>query len=180
MKTILFTLALLISQLGFAQEQPAAAATAHINWLTVEEAYAKSKENPNKKILIDVYTDWCGWCKRMDKATYENPEIVNYINQNYYAVKFNAEQKGDISILDNTFKFVASGQRGYHELAAALLDGKMSYPSTVFLDENFQLIQPVAGYLEPAAFEPILHFLATDAYKNGSWEDFQKGFQSKL
>lgn len=178
MKHITLFLVLLASQFTFAQEQPAA--TAEVNWLTVEEAYAKSKENPNKKILIDVYTDWCGWCKRMDKTTYSNAEIIAYINANYYPVKFNAEQKEDITILDNTFKFVASGNKGYHELAVALLNGKLSYPTTVFLDETFQLIQPVPGYLDAAGIEPILWFFGTDAYKSGNWEEFQKGFNSKL
>jgi thioredoxin-related protein len=177
MKRLAIFIALITSQLGFAQEQTAS--LPEVEWMTIEEAYALSKENP-KKILIDVYTDWCGWCKRMDKTTYANAEIVKYINENYYPVKFDAEQKEDITILDNTFKFVESGRNGYHELAVALLNGKLSYPTTVFLDEGFQLIQPVPGYLDAAGIEPILWFFATDAYKTGDWQAFEKSFNSKL
>lgn len=64
----------------------------------------------------------------MDKATFQRPEVATYMNEHFYNVKFNAEQKEDIEILGNNFKFIAQGNRGYHELAAALLNGKMSYP----------------------------------------------------
>ena len=78
-----------------------------IQWMSIEEAYALtlSEENP-KKIFIDVYTDWCGWCKRMDKATFQNAEVAAYMNANYYNVKFDAEQRESVVILDNTFKFI--------------------------------------------------------------------------
>jgi len=177
MKTIFITLALFASQLGFSQEE--AAEGVAIKWMTIEDAYALNKTAP-KKILVDVYTDWCGWCKRMDKTTYENQTIINYINENYYPVKLDGEQKEDINILDNTFKFVQSGRNGYNELAVALLNGKLSYPTTVFLDESFQMIQPVPGYLDAAGIEPILWFFGSDAYKTSNWEEFQKTFSSKL
>jgi uncharacterized protein YyaL (SSP411 family) len=60
-----------------------------VKWLTFEEAIALHKENP-KKVLIDLYTDWCGWCKVMDRETYSNAEISTYINENFYPIKFNA------------------------------------------------------------------------------------------
>ncbi len=178
MKQIAIIISVLASTLCLGQEQTKE--TAEVQWLTVEEAYAKSQEDPSKKILIDVYTDWCGWCKRMDKTTYSNAEIVEYINTNYYPVKFDAEQKEDVTVLNNTFKFVQSGRNGYHELAAALMNNKMSYPTTVILDENFQLIQPIPGYLDAKTIEPILWFFSSNSYKEANWDDFQKTFKSKL
>jgi thioredoxin-related protein len=148
-----------------------------IQWLTFEEAVAKSKEKP-KKMLIDVYTDWCGWCKKMDKDTYDNALIAQYINENYYAVKFNAEQKESITFDNHTFKFVAQGGRGYHELAASLLQGQMSYPSTVFLDEQFRLIQPLPGYYTAKDFDPILKYFVEGMSKNISFEDYKKTYRS--
>jgi thioredoxin-related protein len=105
---------------------------------------------------------------------------VKYINENYYAVKFDAEQKEDITILDNTFKFVGEGKKGYHELAVALLQGKLSYPTTVFLDEQFGMIQPVPGYLDASGIEPILAYFASDAFKDTEWPTFEKDYKSKL
>ncbi|MCS6832099.1 MAG: DUF255 domain-containing protein [Flammeovirgaceae bacterium] len=148
-----------------------------IEWLTFEEAVERCKKNP-KKILIDVYTDWCGWCKKMDKDTYEHPTIATYINKHYYAVKFNAEQKEPVVFDNYTFKFIPQGRGGYHELAASLLQGQMSYPSTVFLDENLRLIQPLPGYYNAKDFDPILKYFIEGMPKNMSWEEYRKIYRS--
>ncbi|TRX62181.1 DUF255 domain-containing protein [Fulvivirga sp. M361] len=150
-----------------------------VNWLTFEEALEKSKTQ-KKKIFIDVYTDWCGWCKVMDKNTFGHPEIAQYLNENFYPVKLDGEQKEDIVFRDRTFKFVPSGRKGYHELAAALLNNKLSYPTVVFLDEDFNMIQPLPGYQKPDQFEKIVKFIGGNYFKNTSWKDWEQGFQSEL
>lgn len=150
-----------------------------IKWLSFEEAISKNKENP-KQILIDVYTDWCGYCKKMDRDTYENLEIISLINQNYYPVKLDAEQKETITYNGKEFKYVAQGRKGYHEFAAALLQGNMSYPNTVFLDKNEQLIEKIPGYLTPQIIEPILVYLGEEKYLEEPWDEFQKNFISNL
>jgi thioredoxin-related protein len=143
-----------------------------IQWMSIEEAYALTlSEAQPKKIFIDVYTDWCGWCKRMDKATFQDPEVATYMNEHYYNVKFNAEQKEDIELLGNTFKFVAQGNRGYHELAAALLNGKMSYPTVIFMNAKFEMLSPVPGYQEPAGFMQVATYFGDNIYKEKSWQE---------
>ena len=157
-----------------------------IQWMSFEEALKKSKENKDKngkaskKILIDVYTDWCGWCKRMDKATFQHPDIVKYVNEHFYAVKLDAEQKADVQFDGKTFKYVASGRSGYHELAAALLKGQMSFPTVVFLDEEFRMIQPIPGYQAPKQFDAIIHYLAGDHFLKTPWDKFQASYSSEL
>lgn len=148
-----------------------------VNWLTFEEAVEKSKTE-KKKIFIDVYTDWCGWCKVMDRETFGNEKIAKYLNENFYPVKLNAEQKEDITVNGQTFKWVASGTRGYHQLAAALLQGKLSYPTVVFLDENFNMLQPLPGYQKPEQFDPIIKFIGGGHYKTTKWADWQKTYVS--
>src|SRR5574337_722786 len=92
-----------------------------IKWYSFQEAYNLNKTNP-KKIFIDVYTDWCGWCKKMDASTFKDPNVIKIMNKYYYAVKLNAEMKDTITM--DTVKFVnpsPNTPRSTHQLAAALL-----------------------------------------------------------
>ncbi|WNW01595.1 DUF255 domain-containing protein [Tenacibaculum sp. HL-MS23] len=150
-----------------------------VNWLTFEEAIEKNKETP-KPILVDLYTDWCGWCKKMDKTTYKNDVIVKFINDNFYAVKMDGEGKEDISFKGKTYKFVQQGRSKYHELAATIMKGKMSYPSTAFFSAEEQLIQTVPGYLDEKKFEMVLAYFAKDNYKNTKWAKFSKNFKGSI
>jgi len=150
-----------------------------VAWLTFEEAVALQKENP-KKLLIDLYTDWCGWCKRMDKETYSKKEIADYINENFYPVKFNAEQREAIEFSGHIFNFVAQGRRGVHELAAALANNQLSYPTTVFMDEELRIIQRIPGYFRPQQMEPILLYIGGNHFKTTEWDEFKKSNKSSL
>ncbi len=145
-----------------------------INWMTWEEAVAATEKEP-RKIFVDVYTGWCHWCKVMDKKTFNKPEVVKYVNENYYAVKLNAEQKEDINFAGNTFKYVPNGRRGYHQLAAALLDEKMSYPSIVYMSEKIERIMISPGFKEKDAFLTELKYAKEEAYKTTSFDDYKKG-----
>jgi len=143
---------------------------AQVKWLTLEEAFAKNQESP-RKIFIDVYTDWCGWCKVMDKNTFAHPEVAAYLNTNYYPVKLNAEGKAPIKIGEQTFTFDA--QQGTHQIAVALLQGKLSYPTVVYLDEKFQMIQPLPGYMDAPTFHPIVTFIGENHYKKEPFDQYR-------
>lgn len=148
-----------------------------VKWYTFEDAIELNKKEP-RKIMVDVYTDWCGWCKVMDKNTFNDSIISSYLNLYYYPVKLNAEQKEDIHYNNVTFKFVAQGAKGYHELAAALLNNQMSYPSVVFLDENIQIIHVQKGYTKVEPFDEIIKFIGGDYYKTTTWETWENGYRS--
>ncbi len=148
-----------------------------VKWMTFEEAIEKSKTE-KRKIFVDVYTDWCGWCKVMDKNTFNDPEVAEILNSKFYPVKFDAEQRGEIVFDNHTFKFVPSGNRGYHELAAALLNNKLSYPTVVFLNEDFAMIQPLPGYRKADEFHKIAQFIGEDHYKNTPWKEWEKQYTS--
>ncbi|HNT51001.1 MAG TPA: DUF255 domain-containing protein, partial [Cyclobacteriaceae bacterium] len=112
---------LFIAMVGqlWAQEKTESA----VKWMTFEEAVEKSKTE-KRKIFIDVYTDWCGWCKVMDKNTFTDPKIASLLNEKFYAVKFDAEQTADVNFRGTTFKFVPYGNKGSHQLAMALLNNQ--------------------------------------------------------
>lgn len=125
--------------------------TTAIQWMSMEEALAAHAQNP-KKIFVDVYTDWCKWCKVMDQQTFSQAEVIEYINQNFYAVKFDAEQKDDIVFKGQTFSYTPAGRRGIHLLAYAMLDQQASYPAFVVLDEELNRLGILKGFQKPEVF----------------------------
>ncbi|MDZ7605980.1 MAG: DUF255 domain-containing protein [Cyclobacteriaceae bacterium] len=165
-KTILsLAIVTLLYTYSFAQENQ------QVKWYTIEQVQELVKKEP-RKIYIDMYTDWCGWCKVMDSKTFTDPKIAKQLNTEFYAVKFDAEGKDPVKFKNQEFKFVPQGSRGYHELAAALMQGKLSYPTSVFLDENLDLISPLPGYYPPEKLDPILQFIGGNHYKTTNYEQF--------
>lgn len=148
-----------------------------IKWMSWEEAVKKS-ETVEKKIFVDIYTDWCTWCKRMDKATFQDQDIAKYMNENYYAVKFDAEQKKTILFRGKEYKYVKNGRRGYNQLAAELTKGRLSYPTIVFLDEKVNIIQPIPGFRAKSEFEMMMTFFGEDFFKDTPWQSYVKTYQS--
>ncbi len=147
--------------------------TAEIDWISFTEAVERN-EKDQRPMMIDVYTDWCGWCKRMDATTMKNPVIVKYINENFHAVKLDGEHKEDIKFGDTVYKFVPNGRRGYHELPANLMQGKMSYPTLVFLTSDYKVLQSIPGYQDAKSLERIAKFLGDKKYETTKWEDYNK------
>ena len=144
-----------------------------VKWITWEDAQAKAKLEP-RKVIVDVYTQWCGWCKKMDATTFDQPEIASYINKNFYAVKFDAEMRPDINLNGKIYKFIHSGSSGHHELASEITFGKLSYPTIVFLDEKFNVLQPLPGYKDPASLEMIMKYFAENYYKTTPWKKYEE------
>ncbi len=142
-----------------------------IRWYTFEEAVKLSKEQP-RKIFIDVYTGWCGWCKKMDATTFKDPAVIELANKYFYSVKFDAETRDSI-YFDNRY-FIYSPEKRSNELASALLNGKMSYPTTVYLNEDFSMLSPVPGYLTSDVLSKILKYYGENFHKQISWEEFSK------
>ncbi|MCW3093723.1 MAG: hypothetical protein JWP81_4792 [Ferruginibacter sp.] len=146
-----------------------------IEWLSfarMQEAYAK---NP-KPIIVDVYTGWCGWCKVMDKETYGNEKVAAYINEKYYAVKFDAETQEGIEWRGKKYGYNA--QYKINELALYLLNGQLSYPTTVFLVTPDAKPAPLAGYLKPKEIESPLRFFGDGFYKTKNFPEYLKGFSA--
>ncbi len=167
-KIFLITLLVSVTFQGISQE---------INWIPIEKLEAAQKKHP-KKVLIDIYTDWCGWCKRLDATTFKDPKIVDYLNKNYYCVKLDGEEREDITYRGVTFTFVPTGRRGYHQLSSGFQKGKHSYPTVTVLDENLDILQIFRGYRTASDFLPILMFLGEDIYKQKDWETFKKQFKT--
>jgi thioredoxin-related protein len=142
-----------------------------INWMSFEEAVAQNQKAP-RKIFIDVYTNWCGWCKRMDATTFMDSTVSSYMNEHYYAVKLNAETKDTIHFFDKTFVYKPENKS--NELAISLLNGQMSYPSFVFLSEKYEMLTPLAGYQQTDQLMRVLRYFGENIYTSKTWDDYAK------
>lgn len=156
-----------------------AGAQEKIRWYTIEEAVQLSRDEP-RIMVIDVYTDWCGWCKRMDATTFEDPEVVRMMNDTFYPVKLNAEGKEDIIIGDRTFRFVDNGGRGYHEVAVIVTKGQLAYPTVSFLDGSGKVLEAAPGYRPPDLFKRHLSYYRDGAYKTMTFDEYSDAYRAEL
>ena len=178
MKKLLLVLLLAVGSFATVQAQ-------EIKWMSLDEALAAQKKKP-KPIFMDVYTDWCGPCKMLDKNTFQTKEVSEYISKNYYAVKLDAESKENITLFGRTFSnpgFVNGKKRNsMHEFTNFM--NVNAVPTTVFLDEQSMPITILQGALTAKELEPYLLFIATDDYKKintrEQWENYQKKFKSSI
>lgn len=158
-----------------------------IKWMTMNEALEAQKKEP-KKILAHFYAQWCSMCKRMEGHTYQNKDIISYINDNFYAVRFDAEGGEKVEINGKTYenptydpkreiKYGGNGSR--NDFAKVM--GVRGYPTMVFFDEKAMPITNFSGYMKPKEVEPYLAVIATNEYLNISsqeqWENYIKNFK---
>ena len=172
--------ALITSMSAVAQSQ-------EIKWMTFEEALAAQKKKP-KKIMMDVYTNWCGPCKMLDKNTFHNKDVVNYVNKNFYAVKFNAEGNSVVNYKGQEFKNpnykeeLKNRRNSVHQLSRFFK--VRAYPTIVYIDEKGDMIQPISGYMKPQQLELYLKLFHTDDYKGITTQEefntYYKAFKAEF
>ena len=191
-KIFVFILSLISVSCAFSQNVP----TKQITWMSWQEAMSQREkfiaENKQaliegnvfpKKVFIDVYTSWCGWCKKMDASTFIDPVVADYMNTNFYAVKMDGEMKDTILFNNHSFTNPAPGvNRSAHTLPASLLDYKLSYPTYILLDENLSRIAIYPGYKTAEDLLAILLFFKTNqhiTYNNFFEEQLKQKEQQK-
>ncbi|MBL0190982.1 MAG: DUF255 domain-containing protein [Saprospiraceae bacterium] len=151
-------------------------AKAQVKWMSFEDGLALAKST-KKKIIVDMYTDWCGWCKHMDKTTFSQPIIARIIQDYYIPIKFNAEQRNAVLYNGKLYKYISKGNGGYHELAVEFVRDQLSFPTLVFLDEQGNMIQPLPGYQDARGLEVILSYFARNYHKSTPWSSYQRTYQ---
>ncbi len=176
MNKFLFSLLLFLGFNGSTTAQKKDAGKEGIHWLSFQEAVELNKAAP-KKIFVDLYTEWCGWCKKLDATTYQDKAIISYLNEHYYAVRMDAEMKD--TILFDGRAFVnpdPAKSRSTHELANALLGGKLSYPTLVYLDEALNMLSQVPGYMSAENLMPVLTYFGENNQGKITWEEYEKNY----
>ncbi len=147
-----------------------------INWLSMEDMQLAYKKDP-RPLLVDLYTNWCGWCKEMDRTTYKNAKVAAYVNQHYYAVRFDAESKNEV--IFNNKLYTYNKEMKANELAMHLSFGQMEYPTTIFLTSPEGSPAPLPGYLKPKEIEAPLKYFAEANMNKESFVDFNKNFKNE-
>jgi thioredoxin-related protein len=188
MRTLLFALALVPLALSAqtATKPTTTTAPKTIKWVTMEEAQALTKKVP-KPLFVDVYTSWCGPCKMLDRNTFSDPKLVEYVNKSFYAVKFNAESgdpvtfKGQKLVNPDFNPANTGGRNGTHQLTMTIanVQGRIAYPTVVYLDSDLNVLAPVQGYLTPDQMEPILNYFGEGHYKTQDYQAFMGTFKSR-
>ncbi len=152
------------------------AGQSEVEWLTWEQALERMKVE-KRKIIVDVQTTWCSWCKKMDARTYKKESIATKINEEFYAIRFDGEHKEDIIFNNKIYSYVSGfGKKGYHELAKEIMNGRMSYPTTVFMDENLKVIQPIPGFQGETTFRMIMDYFSGNFYTHTPWHKFERNY----
>jgi len=148
--------------------------TERLQWLTLTEVEAEM-ERQKKDIIIDLYTDWCGWCRVMDKNTYTHKQVIDYIQRNFYPVKMNAETKEMITWRGKQFKY--NDAYRVNDFAILLTGGRLSYPSTIIIPADGSTPQAIPGYLKPADMELILKYFGEGHFGKTPFQEYQKHFK---
>lgn len=134
-----------------------------IQWLSFENAHAKTIKE-KKLMMVDVYTDWCKWCKVMDEQTFSHPDIVAFARKNMVMAKMNAESDAKVRFRNKEYT-----QR---QLAAGL--GVTGYPTVVFFDDKGEFITNVSGFIKPEQFLPILEYLHGRHYEKMKFDAYME------
>ena len=146
-----------------------------IKWSSLKEVSEKLKQQ-QKPVLIDLYTDWCHWCKVMDKKTYKNQKVVDYISEKFYVARVDAETKERLTWAEKTYSY--NSAYSLNEFALYVTNGQAGFPTTVILTrENSQPIS-IQGFLEPKEIEPILKYFGEGEYAVKTFPEYKKQFKS--
>lgn len=132
-----------------------------INWLPYNEGLALA-EKENKYVLVYFYTDWCSWCKKMDREVYSDKEIIKIMSQNFVSIRINTEAESK----------VAENGKEITERELAKLYQVSGVPAIWFLESDRKRIAPLPGYVPPQRFKIVLNYIGEGWYKNISFEEY--------
>ena len=122
-----------------------------VSWISFEQLDDSLADHP-KKVFIKFYTDWCTYCRKMDRVVYTKPKVIELLNREYYAVRFDAETEAEIKFGNLTFSNaeVGKSRTPVHQIAKLLAtrDGEFVAPTMVVLDEEFQVSARYFEYMD--------------------------------
>jgi thioredoxin-related protein len=130
-----------------------------IKWKNIQQGDSLQLNGDSRLLFMDVYTDWCGPCKLMDKLTFHNEEVANYVNENFIPVKFNAESKEEVVFKGKTYQWVSNGRSGIQSLAYFVLGGQLRYPSIALVNDKGETLTVISGFFQAEDFLNVIQDL---------------------
>ena len=143
-------------------------------WMTLQQV-SDSLQKQKRPVLIDLYTDWCGWCKVMDKKTYSNKNVSAYLQDKFYAVKIDAESRQAFTWNGKSYTFNQNYRA--NDFAVYLTQGQLSYPTTVIIPVDGEP-QAIPGYLAPRELELLLKYFGEGHFGKKDFGEFQKEYKA--
>ena len=141
---------------------PAAAGPGATSWAVWDAGLQQARQR-QRPVLVDVYTQWCGWCRRMDREVYTRDDVRDYLSQKFVTVKLDAEASESVRYEGRTF---TSRTLATHFRVTG-------YPTTLFLKPNGEYLVSVPGYVEPEKFLLLLRYIGDGHLERGVvWEDY--------
>lgn len=146
-----------------------------LEWITFEQLRILQAKHP-RKVLVEIYSEECHWCKEFEAKVLTNHVIASYMKQHYYFVKVEASDKSTIQFNNKELK----STNGFHPLTSEYLTLPLSFPTQLFFDEKFTYLNFLKGYNTPQNFEIALAYYGENYYKTYNWVDFLKLFKGKV
>ncbi len=143
---------------------PATPASTPIRWHSLGSGLDEAKR-ARRPVLVDVVTDWCGWCKRMEKTTYTAAPVREYVGRTFVAIKLDAEDDEARARYDGRIHTTREFADRFR------ITG---YPTTLFLGQDGRLITMVPGYVKPERFMTVLRYIGDGHYRNQSFEAYSR------
>lgn len=149
-------------------DKPAADAKGEkVEWLSFDAATERAAKE-DKHVIVDIFTTWCGWCKVMERQTYNHPEVAAYLRENFFLAKVNGEASGKVHWQGK--------EMTERQLAKAL--GVTGYPATYFLKPNADLLGGVSGYIQQPDFMIYARYVNTRWYEKGNIQSYADSLRS--
>jgi len=149
-----------------------------VKWMSLEQAFESNKTVP-KKIMINFYDNYSISSTMVNLKTFNDPIISDYLNKNFYSVNIDARTKDTLNFFSQNY-INEGAPNGYHQLAIALLNGKMQFPAFLIFDENSKFIDRFQTYWPPDDFEALIHFISENKYKSVKWEEYKSSFKNSF
>lgn len=132
-------------------------------WVTLEDAQRQAADE-GKYVLLDVYTEWCGFCRRMNRETYADKSVQDVIDRYFYAVRIDAESQQKVSFQNETYSM--------EELAQAF--GVASFPTTIFISPTGEPVASQPGFIEAGRFHKMLSFVGSKSYQTQTFQQYSE------